>query len=154
MILTFRHDLTASQTRAFEPQYEEELRNEDEEKDYILSKGLAVWLYVDGTLAGEAYGIIVRDDEEDIEDTAGRPDDIYCYSTTILPTFQGKGLGKILKAYWLGFVRAKCPGRTIIGHATNEAMVKINESFGARFLVSHGHWYGTGRVARFYEIVP
>lgn len=154
MVLTFRHDLTAKRTRIFEKQYEKALRNEDEEKDYILSKRLAVWLYVDGKLAGEAYGIIVKEDDEDIEDTVGRPNDIYCYSTTILPAFRGKGLGKILKAYWLGYVWAKYPGRIIIGHATSPAMVKINKQFGARFLGSHEKWYGTDRVAHFYEIVP
>ncbi len=163
VVLTFRHDLTASQTRAFEEEYEEPLRNEDEEKNYLLAKGFAVWLYVDGALAGEAYGAIVEDrlkeeatsefqGSEWLNDVQNYPHSVYCASTTILTRFQNGGLGKILKAYWLGYVWGKCPGRTITGHATSPAMVKINEQFGARFLGSHEKWYGTDRVAHFYEI--
>ena len=167
MILTFRHDMTAAETRVFEDQYEDVLRFNDEEKDGILRKGLAVWMYVDGVLAGEAYGGIVEDllrDEDTSEpegsdldwlrDVQTYPQSVYCSSTTILTRFQRKGLGRTLKSYWLGFVRAKYPSRTITGHATSPVMVKINEQFGARLLGSHEKWFGTDRVAYFYEILP
>lgn len=167
LILTFRHDLTAAAARLFEKEYEPPLRFDDEDKDFILSKGLAVWLCVDGALAGEAYGATVEDllsdgdisdfessDVDWLRDVQKYPSSVYCCSTTILTRFQGRGLGKILKAYWLGYVWGKYPGRTITGHATSPAMVKINEAFGATLLGSHRKWFATGRVAYFYEIVP
>lgn len=167
VILTFRHDMTAADTQAFEDEYEDALRFDDEEKDDIISKGLAVWMLVDGALAGEAYGSVVEDllmnvdtaeyegsDVDWFNDVQKYPLSVYCHSTTILKKFQCGGLGKIVKAYWLGYVWAKYPGRTIVGHATLPAMVKINERFGAHILGSHQHWYGTDRVAYFYEILP
>jgi GNAT superfamily N-acetyltransferase len=151
--ITFRYDLKAKETRAFEKAYEKSLQLDDDEKQPILDRGLAVWMYVGKDLVGETYGIRVEDDDEEIEDTAGRdPRDVYCYSTTILPKFQGKGYGKLLKAFWLGYVWAKRPGCTIIGHASSPAMLQINLQFGATVLAVHDGWYGTKRKAFFYEI--
>lgn len=160
--ITFRHNLTAAETRIFEEQYEENLQLEDADKDFILQKGLTVWMYVDNPgkfmpeLAGESYGIMVKDDEEVIEDTAdlSRQDNIYCYSTTILPRYRGLGYANILKAYWLGYVRSIYPKNTIIGHSTSLAMKYVNEKFGATHLAVHRNWYGTDRTAWFYEIKP
>lgn len=154
--ITFRYDLRASDSRIFEEQYEENLQLEDADKNEILDYGLAVWMYVDGKLAGESYGIRVRDDTEEIEDTKNRdPLEIYCYSTTILPEFQSRGYGKILKAHWLGYVRGRAGvSRAIIGHATTESMLSINKQFGAVVLARREKWYDTDRVAYFYAIDP
>jgi GNAT superfamily N-acetyltransferase len=162
-IVTFSHNLHAKDCRIFEEVYESELQMEDEDKDFILNEGnLGVWMYVDGYLAGESYGIRVGDigdlDDPDeprwTEDVRNRVNDIYCCSTTILPLYQGRGLGGILKSYWLGYARAIWPYEVISGHATTPAMVAINRRFGAKFLSSHENWYGTKREAHFYVIEP
>jgi hypothetical protein len=70
----------------------------------------------------------------------------------VLPPFQGRGLGKILKAAWLGYVYQRYPRAVITGHSTAPAMARINEMFGAQHLRSHANWYGTNRTARFYVL--
>ena len=57
----------------------------------------------------------------------------------------------MLKSYFQGFVTAR-GYRSIAGHATSPAMVRINEKFGATFGAVHPDWYGTERVAHFYRI--
>jgi GNAT superfamily N-acetyltransferase len=146
----------------FEDQYEPELQSLAADKDYILDRGLAAWMYVDGQLAGETFGLFVADDDEVLIDLEDRPGgDFYVYSTTILPQYRGRGYGRILKAYFLGYLRGqfewfrlKFPTGVIIGHATSPAMLKINKEFGAVVLAEHRNWYGTPRTAWFYEIRP
>jgi GNAT superfamily N-acetyltransferase len=83
----------------FEDQYEPELQSLAADKDYILDRGLAAWMYVDGQLAGETFGLFVADDDEVLIDLEDRPGgDFYVYSTTILPQYRGRGYGRILKA--------------------------------------------------------
>jgi len=136
----------------FDDVYEENLRLDEGEKQSILDNGIAVWMFVNEALAGETYGICPTNLDEAIEDYDGTdPGVIYCYSTTLLPEFQGLRLGKILKAFWLG----QCKERgfhKVIGHATSPAMVEVNRFFGATFSAVHENWYETGRVARFYEL--
>lgn len=147
-------------TSAFEAQFEPTLQIDPEEKkELICASDNAVWMYVDGKLAGETYGLTPSayaegsDDEKDvIEDCDPEDDDsVYCYSTTLLPEFQGKGLGKLLKAYWLGVVKSNGHSK-ICGHATSPAALKLNELFGAEVKSTREKWYDTDRTAHFYEI--
>jgi hypothetical protein len=143
----------------FESCYEEELQLDPEEKAEILAapeQTLCLWMFVDGELAGETYGASPHDlfaaIEEEIEDCdKNDPLAVYCYSTTILPKFQGMGLAKILKAYWLGLIKGRGYD-SVCGHATTPAMLKINLDFGAQVKAVHSNWYETERTAHFYEI--
>jgi GNAT superfamily N-acetyltransferase len=155
-MLQFVSSLPIEDTMIFEASYEENLQLEADDKRPILANGIAAWLLVDGKVAGETYGItprslaIVADDE--IEDCDPEDDaSIYCYSTTILPEFRGKGLARLLKAYWLGKVAERGFGR-VVGHSTSSEIMHINHVFGARDLASHENWYKTSRTATFYEI--
>lgn len=153
MILTFKSSIPTRDTMFFEELFEEELRLSESEKYEILAKGYPVWLLVDGKLIGETYGIMLKDLKEpmikDCEDE--NPRTVYCYSTAILPEYQKKGLGSLLKAYWLGKIKAYGVSR-VVAHATSESAAKLNATFGAHFGAFHTKWYGTERTAIFYWI--
>jgi hypothetical protein len=152
--ITFNGYLPVAETMCFEEVFEESLQLDKEEKAKILEKGFPVWMRVDGELAGESYGIALRDLKEKIEDCENEsPSTVYCYSTALLPKFRSKGLGPILKAYWLGMVKGNGVQR-VVAHATSEQAKKLNEMFGACFDYGSQHekWYGTERTAIFYWI--
>lgn len=150
MRITFKTKWPVEQTTIFERVYEPQLRLRLADKRKILRSAICVWMFVDGELAGECYGLSPYHIEWDIADLKqSRPGDIYCFSTTILPKFQGSGLGKILVAYWNALASALYT--RVIGHVTSDAMCAIRKLYGARFTATHKHWYGTKRVARFYQ---
>jgi len=151
-VVTFKTAMPIEATMDFEREYEPELRLDLEEKKALVAAGYAVWMFVDGALAGETYAVsptAVGDEIDDID--AIHPLMLYCYSTTILGPFRGRGLAKVLVAYSLGQLR-QAGFTTIVGHATSPAMVHVRASFGARFGPVHEGWFGTRRVARLYRI--
>jgi GNAT superfamily N-acetyltransferase len=151
MILTFKTDVPVTRTMQFDSLYEKKLQFDIRYKRMLIRKGIALWVFVDGKIAGEIYGISPRALDEIIEDVSrGDRSSIYCYSTTILREFQGQGLGKVLKAYWLGLAASQF--RVCTGHSTAPAMVAVNEYFGAVHSVKHEDWYGTKRTAWFYRL--
>ena len=143
----------------FDRLYHPNLQQTVSEKRDVLRTAIAVWMYdaTRGTLIGEIYGTPA----EDVGDAAEEGDDdirpyrfrkaMYVYSTTILPRFQGRGLGKILKAHHLGRLQ-QAGYRYAIGHARDGASVALNLAFGAKLLTRHPNWYGTGELYRFYEL--
>lgn len=144
--------ITIPATMVFDEQYPEQLQFDEEEKKEVLANAaVAIWMFVDGKLAGECYGTPVTQLGEEIPDTAEYPYALYCDSTTILPEFQGCGLGRILKDYYNEQAFAK-GFKTLIGHATSEGARKLNEKYGAEWGASHDGWYGTDRTAHFYVI--
>lgn len=152
MKIEFRRECLVEETLKFDALYEESLRLDLEEKREDLRGAFSTFLFVDGGIAGEIYGKRVKDLEEEIPDL-GRvsPEWIYCYSTTILPQYRGKGLGKILKAFWLGKVSSETT--YVVGHSTSAEIKAINEFFGAEhFLPSHKDWFDSGREAWFYKL--
>jgi GNAT superfamily N-acetyltransferase len=152
MIITFEEYLPIEDTMVFEDVFEEELQLDEDEKSKIINAGWPLWMFVDGELAGETYGIRLRTLKEEIEDCKNLDkNSVYCYSTALLPKFRGKNLGPILKAYWIGMMRGMHQ-RAIIGHATSSQAKKLNEMFGAQFGNVHTMWYGTERTAVFYWI--
>jgi hypothetical protein len=152
MIVTFRTEMPIAQTMSFERVYEKNLQLDQDYKTMIVREGIALWMFVDGALAGETYGISPARIDEDIEDLPVRdPSVMYCYSTTLLPAFQKKHLSKVLCAYWLGLVKA-AGYRTVAGHTTSPEMTAVKAYFGAKFSAVHERWYGTSRVAHFYEL--
>ncbi len=153
-VVTFATDVPLKETMVFEDVYEIQLQMDFASKYDIVSKGIVVWMFVDGALAGECYGLaslVCEAAEHDIEDMPpGAADTIYCYSTTLLPPFHGRGLAKILVAYWNGLARG-AGFRRVFGHATSPVMVTVRTFFGATFGAVHPNWYGTTRSAHFYE---
>ncbi len=143
--------MQTKETMIFESLFEPELALDEEEKEEILNHSIAAWMFVNGQLIGETYGILLGDSDEEIEDTKDEEEGVvYCYSTAILPQAQGQGLSKILKAYWLGHIVEF--GDTVVGHATTEGAYKLNRFFGAEFSVHHENWYRTKRKADYYRI--
>jgi GNAT superfamily N-acetyltransferase len=150
------------ETMVFERRYHPELAMPFADKRDLLQERdvIAVWMYVPGRrrLIGETYGVSVQKVLAD-EDPEGKADlrlfakrrAFYVFSTTILPQYEGRGLGAILKAYLLG--RAFGAGyRWVVGHAKEGASVALNQRFGAVFRRRHANWYGTGDPYRFYVL--
>ena len=157
MTITFDDNPRGHDTAVFEAAYEPALRLDPAFKVQVLrASDTTVYMFVDGVMAGETYGASPSAlglwADEELEDT--NPFDrasCYCYSTTVLPAFQGKGLGKLLKAFWLG----KAAGRgydRVLGHATSEGIVGLLRGFGAEFSTVHKNWQGSPRTAVFYTI--
>ena len=149
--IKFVRNVPVSETMHFEDLFEEPLQFSLEEKKETLQNTIAVWLFVNGAIAGEIYGHPHKLIDEEVEDVDMTDEDsIYCSSTAILPEFRGLGLAKLLKAYWLGIVSRDF--KFVTGHATSDAMKEINRLFGAEFGPAHAGWYGTDRTAYFYRI--
>ncbi len=143
---------------AFEAVYHEALQLDLPGKRKFWHKpgSIFAWMLVDGELAGESYGFPPATSEEPISGLSELTDyerqvGIYCYSNTILPSFQKHGLGTILKAHWLGLAAGK--GFDIVyGHARPGASQALNAKFGAVFLESFTNWAGTGEEYRLYRL--
>jgi len=152
MRITYKFDYQISRTMAFEKEYHPNLRFTLPEKTSLLRKAIVIWMFVDGKLAGETYGIPVMQMgvNERPEGTPPDSEAIYCYSNTILGKFKGKGFGTILKATFLG--RASAQFRRVYGHARPGASQALNKKFGARMLATHKNWYRTGEDYRLYVL--
>jgi GNAT superfamily N-acetyltransferase len=155
--ITFQYDVRMDTTMGFEEVYPEELQMDLGAKQQLrgVPGAIFVWMYVDGALAGESYGIPMEEfigemEGAELVEDGGRGG-FYCYSNTVLPEFQGKGLGMVLKAHWLGLVAGK--GFSVVyGHARPGASQGLNARFGARFVGDFGDWYGTGETYRMYRL--
>ncbi|WP_301017329.1 GNAT family N-acetyltransferase [Thiothrix sp.] len=145
----------------FEGVYEPDLRSDLKDKAEMLREGDTSWLFVNGNLAGEAQSIEVKklcdmeeDEMADIDDPRYLTEKTsYLYSFTTLPAYQGKGLGKLLFAYHLGYLTSK-GYPLVVSHCTAPGMEALCHDFGALFTEDgvHKNWYGTKRTARFCEI--
>ena len=153
--ISFRYDVPLEQTMAFEAVYPEAEQLPLSKKKQIreVPGSIFVWMFLDGELAGEIYGIPLTTisgltDLTDSEKKTG----IHCYSNTIFPRFQNRGLGKTLKAHWLGV--AKDQGfDTVYGYARPGASQALNARFGAVFIASFPDWCGTGQEYKLYRLV-
>jgi len=144
------------ETLIFESEYEPELALDRDEKERILShpSSVAVWIYVDGKPAAEVYGLPVRqlmELEGDVPDVADHQEAMYCYSTTVLPEFRGRGLGRFVKQWWIGMVKS-LGFKTVVGHASHPAILEMVRESGGEILRQHPNWYGTLRKCWFYRI--
>jgi hypothetical protein len=157
-VIKFSYDVSLEQTMAFEGVYHEALQLDLSEKKEMwdVPGSLFVWMHVDGELAGKSYGTPLASLDEPIEGLSDLTDSerkaaIYCYSNTILPSFQKRGLGTILKAHWLGLVVGN--GFDVVyGHARPGGSQALNARFGALFLGGFFDWYGTGEEYRLYRL--
>jgi len=160
LVLAFARRWDLSETMLFEAVYHETLRVSLKKKIELFESAECVWLYDAGTqeLIGESYGVPVRDafkphEQEGFEDIQPYLDRkaFYVFSTTILPRFQGRGLGKILKALMLGVV-SQAGFEIVLGHARSGASLQLNRAFGAEIGVAHPNWYGSGETYYFYSL--
>lgn len=156
--IKFKYNIPIEQTMAFEAVYHENLRLDPAEKIEIWDTpgSIFVWMFVDGELAGESYGIPIASSDEPIEGLTELTDKeretaIYCYSNTMLPSFQNQGLGTVLKAHWLGLAAGK--GFDIVyGHARPGGSQALNAKFDAVFLGAFPDWYDTKEEYKMYRL--
>lgn len=158
-VITFKYDVPLKETMAFESVYHPNLQYTYHEKQALrkVPRALFVWMFVDNELVGESYGIPMAHLDEPIEGLSKlskrhKEAGIYCYSNTILPLFQKRGLGTVLKAHWLGLA-AGSGFEVVLGHARLGGSQAVNAKFGAVFLHNFPDWAGTGEAYRLYEIV-
>ncbi|HLJ25639.1 MAG TPA: hypothetical protein VKY85_02915 [Candidatus Angelobacter sp.] len=157
-VIKFEYDVPLERTMDFEAVYHEALQLDLLEKEEMRDApgSIFVWMFVDGEVAGESYGIPLARCDESIQGLAGLTESetrtgIYCYSNTILPAFQRQGLGSILKAHWLGMVAGN--GFDVVyGHARPGGSQALNAKFGAVFLDGFADWYGTGEEYKLYRL--
>jgi GNAT superfamily N-acetyltransferase len=158
-VLQFSYAVPLEETMAFESVYHPNLQLELSEKQEVWNTPGAffVWMLVDGELAGESYGIPLASSSDLIEDLLILPDcekakAVCCFSNTILPAFQKRGYGSILKAHWLGLAAAK-GFEVVYGHARPGGSQALNAKFGAVFLEDLPDWFGSGEDYRKYRLV-
>jgi hypothetical protein len=149
--ITFKFAYPISRTMAFEREHHKNLRFTLPEKRELLKEAVTIWMFEDGKLVGETYGMPLDARTGEVpEGCPVDPDSIYCYSNTILGKYKGKGYGRILKAAFIGLVSRDF--KRIYGHARPGASQALNKRFGARFLGTYKNWYGTGEDYRLYVI--
>lgn len=91
---------------------------------------LCFWLYVNGELAGSTQ-MGEHKDRSTREGYQPMPANLYVAGTQILPLMQGKGLGKIVKAWQISYARMNGFERiTTNCRASNRRMLAINHLFG------------------------
>jgi hypothetical protein len=157
-MIKFCYALPLEQTMSFEAVYPESLQLDLPQKQQVWSVpgSVFVWMYVNGELAGETYGIPLNDADELIEQVTDIPAEqnknaIQCYSNTILPSFREQGLGTLLKAHWLGLAVAR-GFHVVYGYARAGGSQALNAKFGAVFLAAFPDWYGTGEEYKLYRL--
>lgn len=133
----------------FEREYHPNLRLSLREKRETLKRAIVIWMLVDGKLVGETYGMPL--DGKDVMPGCPRdPRSMYCYSTTILSHYKGKGYGSILKAAFIG--RVSKDFWRIYGHARPGGSQALNVKFGARLGKTFKNWFDTGEDYRVYVL--
>jgi hypothetical protein len=158
-VIKFSYAVPLEQTMAFETVYHPGLQLDLSQKQEVWDTPGAffVWMFVNGQLAGESYGIPLISFSELIEDLLVLPESekekaVYCFSNTILPAFQKQGYGSILKAHWLGLAAGK--GFDVVyGHARPGGSQVLNAKFGAVFLENLPDWFTSGKDYRKYRLV-
>src|SRR5260370_40984626 len=98
-------------------------------------------MFVDGELAGETYGIPLESSIAGLTDLTDdeKKSGIHCYSNTILPSFQRRGLGTILKAHWLGLAAGR-GFESAYGSAPPGARQTLNARLRAVSPAHFPHW--------------
>ncbi len=150
MHITFRFSYAISRTMAFEKEYHRNLRFTLREKRQLLKGAITIWMFDRGKIVGESCGVLLNRLADIPEGCPRDPKSIYCYSTTILSNYQGRGYGKILKAVFIG--RVARDFHKIYGHARPGASQALNKSFGAHFGTTYRDWYGTSEDYRLYVL--
>lgn len=161
MRIKFTSDVSLEDSLVFESVYPENLQWDLEGKQELKDDGTEFLYMVDadtGELIGEAYFLpldTMKDwsaDEEQPEDGLGPyygKNAMYAFSTTILPAYQGKGYGRLMKSYCLGYWKGN-GFNLAVGHARDGASLFLQEFFGAEVVERFDNWYQTGETYNLY----
>lgn len=161
MSIKFTNDVSLEDSLVFEKVYPENLQWDLESKQELKDEGTEFLYMVDGdtgALIGEAYFLpldTMKDwspDEEQAEDGLGPyygQNAMYAFSTTILPEYQSKGYGRLLKAHCLGLWKGR-GFELAVGHARDGASLSLQEFFGAEAVERFDRWYGTNETYSLY----
>jgi hypothetical protein len=155
MKLTFAHDWLLENSMVFEEEYNDNIKLDLTDKNKLKGQGAEFIYLIDSELLeliGETYFIEVNKLEENLPGLSEWRDKkaVYVYSTTILTKFQNKGFGKILKAYFLGYIKNKYD--FVLGHAKEMASIEMNKNFGAEIIKEEKNWQDTNETFYFYKI--
>jgi len=75
-----------------------------------------------------------------------RPGSLYISTTGILPPYQGRGFGRLLKAWQVAYALHNGFTRMVTNHRkSNRRIIKLNESFGFKVIRT---------TPRYYEVPP
>lgn len=156
----------------FEATFDPELRQSYKEKCGLFNlMSETGCMFIDGHMAGEWYGYNMDMDEKvndflDIKQYPHDPginypqfgtlkinpkSDWYCHSNGLLPEFQNRGFGTIMKAWMLAYLHGLGTER-VIGHAHNKGSLQLNLKFGAVVHHEFKNWYDSGHSYFLYTI--
>lgn len=128
--------------------FERALRYSEKDGDYDSFKfknSINLIIYEDNAAAGYLMSSCLEDDTRCKNDSHyGMNDTLYIDSIAILPTYQGKGLGRKIFKKVLGLAEKSEEKKysRIILDATSDGMVKLAESFGFKKIKYFKKWEG------------
>lgn len=109
------------------------------------------WMTVDGKVAGCCAFELNVDFQEDLEPELGNPPmegSVWIATTGILPRWQGRGLGGLLKAWEIAYARHHGFRRIVTNvRSRNRAMLALNRKFGFRVVRRTPGYYAGPRDA-------
>jgi ribosomal protein S18 acetylase RimI-like enzyme len=94
------------------------------------------WMIVDGVTVG-CCGFEHHVDFQESQERENPPlrASLYISTTGILPRFQGKGFGRLLKSWQIAYARHHGFTRIVTNHrASNRQMIELNRKFGFRII--------------------
>ena len=94
------------------------------------------WMIVDGVTVG-CCGFEHHVDFQDGQENENPPlrGSLYISTTGVLPQFQGKGFGPLLKSWEIAYARRNGFTRIVTHHrASNRRMIELNKKFGFRII--------------------
>jgi GNAT superfamily N-acetyltransferase len=126
--------------------FEEGVRQSEEDLGetftYERAIGLVVLKKGDGKIVGYTVGAPLEwYSYLDFDECYGKRNSFYIESTAVLPTNQGKGIGKLMEEILIEEVR-KANYERITCHSTNNMIRHINEKFGFRIIGFVRKWVG------------
>ena len=135
--------------------FEEEVRQDEDDIESTFTDEKSICLIVKDKKSKKIVAYTMSSPLEDYEFLRfdphyGKYDTLYIESTAVLPNYQGKGIGKLLKEVLIE--EAKRRGyKRITTRATNEIIVHINEKYGFRKVKYFKEWVGN-RDAWYMEL--
>jgi ribosomal protein S18 acetylase RimI-like enzyme len=159
----FRHSYPISKSIIFESVYPAGLTFNLKEKRELFkyNQPIKVYMFREYKCIGEIYAFTIANMKEDLETDPlpgfdkflkghklVKETTVYVFSFTVLPKYQGEGYGKILYAYFMGYLKG-CNIKAITGHAHDRSL-KIVKDFGAKIIEEQPDWYGTGESYYLY----
>ena len=101
------------------------------------------WMIIDNRKAGCcAFERNVDFSEDKYGVNPTRPGSLYISTTGILPEYQGRGLGKLLKVWQIAYAQHNGFTRIVTNHReSNRRIIKLNQSFGFKIVRTTSKYY-------------